>query len=287
MKEIQKAESRIFSMTRFSQVLKSDLRINRPGYLKIVLATVGCFLTIAIMISIFAIKAKHLQQSVYYVNGIPVDVLHYIQVKYVGYYQMASFVIVSVGLTIFGSLTFVSMNSKEGRISTIMMPALMLEKFLVRFLIYFIGGLLVLGIGFFVGMAELLLTFANLDTLMPIEAISGGDKSMIVTMYTVIACPMLLGNAFYALGSSIWPRASWVKTWVAQQILGILFLFLGAFGLFDFIPAFLYSLDKGFENGDWIYWLYVVTFTVLGLGCWVAAWWRFRTTQIVQRFMKK
>lgn len=283
MNELISSESQTFSFYRFSQLLKSDLRIYRSGYMKIVFAAIGCFLTVAILVSIFAINAKHNLSDV----SLAARSIS-IQLEYVGYYQIASFFMLSLGLTILGSLTFISMNSKEGRIMTIMMPASMLEKFLVRFLLYFVGGLLVLCVGYFVGILELILTFADIDAVFPISNIIGDnqDRESIFGMMVVIGLPLLFGNAFYALGSSVWPRTSWVKTWVVQQILGILFLFMGAFGLFDFIPVLMRYVGNIIEFDYQVFWLYVAVFAVLITTCWVLAWFRFRNTQIVQRFMK-
>lgn len=271
--------SQTFSFSRFGQLLKSDLKINRRGYLKIVFTAIGCFLTVAILVSITAINAQHgLSDAAQAARSMS------IQMQYVAYYQVASFFMLSLGLTILGSLTFISMNSKEGRIMTIMMPASMLEKFMVRFLLYFVGGLVVLGIGYLVGIAEMLLTFADPDAVSLISNLTGDDHNVKSTfeLAAVVGLPLLLGNAFYALGSSVWPRTSWVKTWVLQQVIGVLFLFMGAFGMFEFIPALLNALS----STDQSFGLYIALFLVLIAGCWVLAWFRFRNTQIVQRFMK-
>lgn len=284
MNELISSESQTFSFYRFGQLLKSDLRIYRRSYLKIAFAAIGCFLTIAILVSIFAINEKHSLSDV----ALAARSMN-IQVEYVSYYHLASFFMLSIGLTILGSLTFVSMNSKEGRIFTIMQPASMLEKFLVRFLLYFVGGLMILGVGYLVGILELLLTFADIDAVSPLRNIIGINQNseVVLEVLAVVGLPLLLGNAFYALGSSLWPRTSWVKTWVVQQILGILFLFMGAFGLFDFIPLLLKSVGSLLNDDYQVFWLYVGVFLVLIVACWVLAWFRFRNTQIVQRFMKQ
>lgn len=152
-------------------------------------------------------------------------------------------------------------EQQRRRIMTIMMPASMLEKFMVRFLLYFVGGLVVLGIGYLVGIAEMLLTFADPDAVSLISNLTGDDHNVKSTfeLAAVVGLPLLLGNAFYALGSSVWPRTSWVKTWVLQQVIGVLFLFMGAFGMFEFIPALLNALS----STDQSFGLYIALFLVL------------------------
>lgn len=296
MNEMIIRENQTFSFPRFWQLLKSDLRINQPKFIRIALSTIGCFLTAAILVSVFAFNAlEEMNVSIPVSLGLtPENIATWIKMKYLGYYSMASFFIFSIGMTIYGSLTFVSMNSKGGRISTLMMPASMLEKFAIRFLEYAIGGLLVMGIGYALGLLIESITFARGDIFMTqnndMITITKNPWHEIFVVSTIFGLAIMFCNAFYALGSSIWPRSSWIKTWVCQQVLGVLFLFAGAFGLFKVVSNWLNWLDK-FDSAsiseNAIFWTYVVIIIALIAGCWVFAWWRFRNTQIVQRFMKK
>ncbi|MCM1490891.1 MAG: hypothetical protein NC095_08720 [Muribaculum sp.] len=296
MNKIIISENPTFSFPRFWQLLKSDLRINQPKFIRITLSTIGCFLTVAILVSVFAINALDEMKISIPVgwSSTPESIATWIKMKYLGYYSMASFFIFSIGMTIYGSLTFVSMNSKNGRISTLMMPASMLEKYAVRFLEYTIGGLLIMIAGYALGLLVEFISFAGND-IFAVEnndmlTISKNSWHEIFIVSTIFGLAILFGNAFYALGSSIWPRSSWIKTWVCQQIIGVIFLFAGAFGLFKIVSNFINWLDKidtTSINENAIFWTYVVIFIALIAGCWALAWWRFRNTQIVQRFMKK
>lgn len=296
MNEMIIRENQTFSFPRFWQLLKSDLRINQPKFIRIALSTIGCFLTAAILVSVFAINALDEMKISFPVgwSSTPESITMWIKMKYLGYYSMASFFIFSIGMTIYGSLTFVSMNSKNGRISTLMMPASMLEKFAIRFLEYAIGGLLVMGIGYALGLLIEYITFARGDIFVPqnndMITITKNPWHEIFVVSTIFGLAIMFCNAFYALGSSIWPRSSWIKTWVCQQVLGVLFLFAGAFGLFKVVSNWINWLDK-FDSAsiseNAIFWAYVVIFIALIAGCWALAWWKFRNTQIVQRFMKK
>ena len=215
----------------------------------------------------------------------------FMKVEYMGYYTLASFFITCLGLTILGSMTFISMNSRAGRISTIMLPASMTEKFLLRFLIYFIGGVVLLNLGFFIGELAACLLFAGMDLfkIFPNAFDTPGITAGVVGKALIITTlPMLLGNAIYSLGSALWPKTSWVKTWVVLQILWLLFAFTGAFGMFNIIFDFFKLIFMDIRgNEDLLFWCYTAIFIALIAGCWVIAWWRFRNTQIVQHFMKK
>lgn len=296
MNEMIISENQTFSFTRFWQLLKSDLRINKPKFIRISLSTIGCYLAAAILVSVFAIKAleeMHVSIPASW-SATPDAILTWIKMKYLGYYSMASFFIFSIGMTIYGSLTFVSMNSKNGRISTLMMPASMFEKFAIRFLEYTIGGLLVMAIGYALGLFVEFISYAHNDIFVPqnndMITVAKNPWSELLIVVTIFGLAIMLGNAFYALGSSICPRTSWIKTWVCQQVISVLFLFAGAFGLFKVVSNWINWLDKidpTSINENAIFWTYVVIMIVLIAGCWALAWWRFRNTQIVQRFMKK
>lgn len=276
MNELAIKENQIFSFPRFWQLLKSDFRINKPKYLRIAATIFGCFLTIAVLISIYACNDANSNPR-FYVGD------------YVAYYHIACGFIFSLGLTVLGSLTFVSMNSKNGRISTLMMPASMLEKFVLRFLIYFVAGTLLLVIGYFIGALEIVLAIATKDSGLDFSIYGLGSDSF-KEIISAITLPVVFGNALYALGSSIWPRSSWVKTWVMTQIVWVAGMFLTAFGFFNLFAGFftwLNSIENIESRLHQLQCVYHVVFSLLIIICWALAWWRFRNTQIVQRFMKK
>lgn len=275
MNEIIMTENQRFSFPRFWQLLKSDLSINKSKYLYFALAILGCFLTVAVLVSVATLNdiSSHNERGMEWYAKTSIH-------QHIAYFHFGCLFIISVGYTILGSMTFISMKSKRERINTLMLPASMLEKFFIRFLIYFIGGSIVMTIGYAIGIAELLLTFANWNDIfydIPHDGIQ--------VLFITIGFPIFFGNALYSLGSSLWPRNSWVKTWVVATIANIFFTFLGIFGFFNFVGSY-YEIVRHWDE-DVLLWCYVVVFIVLIAVCWGLAWWRFRTTQIVQRFMKK
>jgi len=283
MNEIAYNESKIFSFPRFYQLLKSDLRINKPLYLKIAVAILGCFITAAILISILAIN----DADSFIDKGFSI---HDSVMQHTLYYYVASYFIISLGLTILGSMTFISLSNKSGRISTFMMPASMLEKFALRFLIYFICGIILLIIGFWIGFLEIYITSPDKESILffsDVNVTTEMQSKLIRTFCTLVGLPLLFYNAVYTLGSSLWPKISWVKTWVIQQVLSMFVMFFVIFGMFRYASYIEEWIENGMYYGDTFFWCYVVILIVLSLGCWALAWWRFRTTQIVQRFMQR
>lgn len=286
MNESTMTENQCFSFPRFMQLLKSDLRINKSKYIRTLIAILGCFFTIALLISIFAIDelSGNIERFVGTVNY--EDIIDSTVKSYVVSYQFTSLLIISVGLTVLGSMTFVSMNSKSGRISTLMLPASMPEKFILRFLVYFVGGTIILIAGYYIGSLIMYCAFAS--------KYSESDDLLVYFINASywkevgkLSLPLLFGNALYALGSSIWPKASWVKTWVVTVIFQVVIMFFIAFGLFNF-STLIYRWLKNFEDYEsFMKCAYYGVFTLLIVVCWALAWWRFRTTQIVQKFCKK
>ena len=284
MEKTTYTENQTFSFVRFKQLLASDISINKSKYLKIVLAVLGCFMTAAILITIFALDDINDLKERGLTRFIEISIL-----DHQDYYQIFSFMLAAVVLTIAGSLTFSSMSSKKGRIATFMTPASMTEKFLLRFLVFCVGGFLLFLICYLIGLLEICLTFGKKEILF--HMFNSSSLHDICVMLTVLCLPMLFSNSLYALGSSIWPRNSWVKTWIAQQVFGILMLFLGAFGFFSFTPRFLHWLSHLLNNIGYaenvIFWGYIAINIALIALCWALAWRRFRSTQITQRFMMR
>ncbi|MDE6290486.1 MAG: hypothetical protein K2M16_03040, partial [Muribaculaceae bacterium] len=198
---------------------------------------------------------------------------------------MMCFWIISIAMTIFGSLTFSSLSSKKQRISTFMLPASLSEKYLLRMLVYFVGGILTLLIGCLLAILIAQFTFAGsafYDILKDWNHIWDGE-SFYVTMLGSIA--VILGEAIYTLGSSLWPKLSWIKTWLVVMVIqwvGGIFLISGLFSGIDFA-----YLVKFFDSGEVLSWTLASIMAIAIVVCWYLAWRRFRNTQIIQRFMTK
>ena len=278
-----------FSSERFSALMKSDFTVNKGNYLKHSIAVVGVFAALASLISINAVidinSLRHMEDPGRLVES-TVEVR---QMSYGSMYLIVSSWLLCIGLTVFGSLTFSNFSTKRQRISSLMVPASRAEKFLHRVLIYFAGGTLLLIAGFFIGLLICQIAFGGGSA--PINSFFkflDSEFSGCITIALILAA--LFGNSLYALGSSLWPKLSWIKTWVVimviQWALTALFMILAAVNInWDALFTLMLSLDK--VNVWILIWSGIALLALLNFVCWGFAWIRFKNIQIIQRFMTK
>lgn len=282
----------------FMQLLKSDFALRGGDYLKLALAILGCFLAVDVIVSIFTINRlnsveNQLYAHSYIVKGSKIDdSFGYIRANGMQIITFACILIISIGSTVIGSLTFSSMSDKRKRIATLMLPASIPQKFWLRFLIYTVGGTLLMIAG--VALSNLIaqLAFGGWPYGNVWEGITYlyNDEHVGLRIIPILIALVMYGytgNSIYALGSAFWPRLSWLKTWIVlmlfQWVVMIIMIF-GAFSNLD-IEGFL-KFIIGIGGDVWL-WVIVVSLALFNVGCWGVAYWRFRNTQIVQRFMKK
>ncbi|MDE5795184.1 MAG: hypothetical protein K2I08_10745 [Muribaculaceae bacterium] len=288
MKKIE--SNKAFSTERFSALLKSDLTVNRGNYIKLAIAAIGVFAALAFLISFNAGMSIHGLKETAELTGRDVSMIIIDrQTSYGTMYLAISAWILGIGLTVLGSLTFSNYGSKKKRISALMIPASQIEKFTLRLFTYLVCGTLLLLLGLFIGLGICQIAFGAWGP--SIEAF----KDFIdfeYSGYIVVSIILLafLGNSIYALGSSLWPKLSWIKTWVVMMVIewaGALSLMILA-ALHINWENFFRFLDNFDKNNAWILFLIVVVvLACINIACWCIAWRRFRNTQIIQRFMTK
>ncbi|MDE5586472.1 MAG: hypothetical protein K2I92_09120 [Muribaculaceae bacterium] len=286
-KNIQ-SDNKSFSLPRFQALMKSDFLINKGTYIKLAATVIGCFIALAILISIFAMNDINSFIKLKGSTMTDLNLESLIQSRRYSYSSILltlCFWVISIALTIFGSLTFSSLSSKKQRISTFMLPASLSEKYILRMLVYFVGGAITLLVGCLLAILIAQFTFAGSafhDIFKDWNHIWEGE-SFYVTMLGSIA--VILGEAIYTLGSSLWPKLSWIKTWLVVMVIqwiGGVFLISGLFSGIDFA-----YLVRFFDSGEVLSWTLASIMTITIIVCWYLAWRRFRNTQIIQRFMTK
>ncbi len=265
----------IFDGQRFLKLVKTEFTVNKGSYLKFVISTVGVFLAVAILACLCIYDNRPVEAA---------ESISRIQAHNIIYLSISGWLI-CLGLTIFGSLTFSSMSSKKGRISTLMQPASMLEKYLLRMITYLFCGTLLLIAGFMTGVLVCQLVYGGGKLMMEnIAFFFTADDTTGQLIICGVILFVLFGNSLYTLGSSLWPKLSWIKTWViVVAIQWILGLFLIS-GMMTSVSGIIRILES---SGQQLGWCIVCILILMNLGCWILAWWRFRNTQIVQRFMMK
>lgn len=282
----------------FMQLLKSDFALNGGNYLKLAIAILGCFLALDVIICIFTIDELNTTT-----DGIAI-VSPYdgssayktwhgtIKAHGMGFIQFGCLVIISLGLTVLGSLTFSNMSSKRQRISTLMLPASISQKFWLRFLVHSVGGIILLTMGVLMSylIAEITFQGAEYDTLWEGIAEIHSKERVGYLIYLAIACGVLWVYAscsIYALGSALWPKLSWLKTWVALTVAQWIISIALVCGIFNGLNIAKYLEEMMTDGPETELWIIFALLILFNAGCWALAYWRFRNTQIVQTFMKK
>ncbi len=288
---MEKIESnKAFSMERFSALLKSELSVNRGNYIKLAIAAIGVFAALAFLISFNAGMSIHGLKETAELTGRDMSkTIMDRQTSYGTMYLAISAWIFVIGLSVLGSLTFSNFSSKKKRISSIMIPASQIEKFTLRLFTYFVCGTLLLLLGIFFGLGICQIAFGawspSIDAIIDFFNM---DYSGYIIVSIILA--VLLSDSIYALGSSLWPKLSWIKTWVVMMVIqwaGAFFLMILAAIHINWESLFVF-LDNFNKDNVWILLLIVVAILAsLNIACWCLAWRRFRNTQIIQRFMTK
>lgn len=286
METIAFKDNKTFSIDRFVTLMKADLAVNKSNYLKLIIGGTGVFVALALLISVIAIIDINSLKQV--TASFPDVFQHKLSIKQQSYgaaYSSISVWIFSIGLTVLGSMTFSNLSSKKKRITALMIPASQIEKFALRLLTYLVAGSIALIIGLLVGLCICQiafgggwLAFEELDTFFGQEY-----SGTVITAFILIA---LLGNSIYALGSSLWPKLSWIKTWVVLMVIE----WIGTIALFTLSSADIsWHSFFMFWSGhlSFLKWSSLSVLAILNIACWVLAWIRYHNTQIVQRFMTK
>lgn len=187
----------------------------------------------------------------------------------------AAFIITPVVLTVLGSMTFATQATKQQRIPTMLLPATKAEKFVTHFLIYFVGGTLFTLLSAALS-ATVCVLFSSDAEFYPGEfELTGSNVLEILFLFAAI----LSGPALYTLGATFWPKKSFIKTFVLLLAIQILIptIFTLTF-IGDTFSRFNYISDTELTL------IVAGAYIVIALIYWLA-WRKFRSWQLVQKFM--
>lgn len=209
----------------------------------------------------------------------------------------------------FGSLFYSGLSEKGKRISFLMTPASSFEKFLTMFAIYVVGFMALFFVSNF--LADItrvavysstahengaFIDFIPLKYLLT-QSLSEEMKDTIDVQNTEFYYQMaFLVNsavfgiffflqAFFVLGSSVWPKNSFIKTFMTGTVIFFVSLFLFFLGMHTF-----FDWDKGI---DWRFgeetpttfgFLIAGTAAVFSLACWIISYIRFREWEAIKRW---
>lgn len=189
------------------------------------------------------------------------------------------------------SFTMERMKSKTNRTAMLMTPATMFEKFFSRWLVFTFGFLIVFLIAFkladWTRVAIYLMSYPELKDIIapaPFSHLVGEGQTVFDNCKSFIAgvVAYFFTQSLFVLGSSIWPKNAFVKTFSAIVVIGIVYFAIGA------------ALTKAFFTGngfiepifsdDTLMILMTITFLTLACFNWVLAYFRFKESEIINRW---
>lgn len=262
MKQIDQTGSQVFSYPRFAALLKTYLIENGKTLALYTAVLIGLSIIVGLFAGINFAEDGHFEAK----NDTSAIVM--------GSYIYSVY---ALCFAISASFMFSTLTTRASRISTFMLPASMLEKFLVRFTTYFVLFALCFIFAMACGEATRELVNPGTTSLFALaKALIKEADNGIFTYYAFYAISgALTSHATYTLGSALWPKHSFIKTAVVYMALSLL--------LVSVIP---FTTTKFFVNGVFeLEWMNVVYNFAIAIVFYALAWWRFSTTQIVQRFM--
>ena len=192
-----------------------------------------------------------------------------------------------IGCALSASFIMEPMSSKTGRIYALMLPATSFEKYFVRWFIYTIGYLVVYYFLFLLVDVMRVCVFSviypEIDIITFInpyaEIVALRDE---VPLGFVVSLYLLLQSIF-VLGSSLWPKYAFLKTFTAYTILGMAFsaFFAGIMNLFN-RPGNSYIMPVLSE--DTLFLIATCGVMMVTLFFWWLAYKRFKEMEVVNRW---
>lgn len=204
------------------------------------------------------------------------------------------FMVYGFGSIIVASLAFRGLKDKKGRIEFLTSPSSTLEKYLVNVLIYVVGFIVVFPI-----CAQL----ADLTRILVLWPWSDGDVpgpiNFLNTFHNVahqqewwkydskvileitLWLGVLASPALYLLGSVLWPKLSFLKTFAAVYVIEIVILILAMIGIsiFSDMPTAAKWL-KGLGQNTVMLW-YTAFLAIQLIVYWPLSWYLFKRKDVV------
>lgn len=190
------------------------------------------------------------------------------------------------------------MKTKNGRTAMLMLPATQFEKFFARWLVFTFGFLVAYLVAYrladWTRMLLMTVLFPEEEGIaqVPLLAclIGGGRESL--TDWTLFSdCrQFLMGiggyfflQSFYVLGSSIWPKNTFLKTFAAKMVIFIVYVTVGGL-LAETLFAGKHVGLTAEPAEDTVHLLFTIGFFALALFNWVLAYYRFKESEIINRW---
>ncbi|WP_044265611.1 hypothetical protein [Bacteroides timonensis] len=187
------------------------------------------------------------------------------------------------------------MKSKTNRIAMLMTPATMFEKFFSRWLVFTFGFLIVFLIAFkladWTRVAVYMVSYPELKDIIsstPLSHLVG--KGQFWTVFDDCNYFMLGVSAYFfvqslfVLGSSIWPKNSFVKTFSAIVVVAIIYIAIGSvLGKILFEARGVRGVNQDISDESMTLWTTII-FLGMAIINWIVAYFRFKESEIINRW---
>lgn len=273
-----------FDIKRFSALLKTELRENPKQYIGAPLIALSIILGIVIWT---LATAAFDSNNPFRLSNIPFLI------------SLLGWIGCGIGVCIISaSMMFANMKTRAQRISTLMLPASTLEKFLVRWILYvplsiviFYGGLFAIdGVQYVISC----LVYPN-----AIHYFASWDDIFYSMPFMLI---MLSYQSFFCLGSSIWPKNGALHTilWimglnlVSSLVISLLIALIGhSWQIAEFLNFYVpkHIVDSAIVNyingldGQKLISAFTITLTIVICSInYILAYFRFKENEIIDRW---
>lgn len=265
-----------FSIKRFGLLLQKDIQENWKKYLMYIATIYGVLVIIL---------TWNTNSNVTFENFVAYNNREWITITILLFFAFGA---------IFAATMMEPMNNKTKRISYLMNPSSSLEKFLSRWLIVTVGYILLFSvIVFFADASRIFIAsirFPGTETpFMDFSKIVGEGSGRFFTTYyqlsMIIALYFLLQSLF-VLGSTFWPKNSFIKTFSACLVIIISYVFICDKLISLLLGGYLSApfFDRtGPENDYKAELTTTIVFSLFALSIWTLSFFRFKESEIIKR----
>jgi len=211
-------------------------------------------------------------------------------------FELGAFVwaLVIMGL-LSASFIMERMKSKTNRIAMLMTPATMFEKFFSRWLVFTFGFLIVFLIAFkladWTRVTVYMISHPELKDIIastPLSHLVGKGQFWTVfddcNYFMLGVSGYFFAQSLFVLGSSIWPKNSFVKTFSAIVVIGIVYIAIGSvLGKIMFEARGMHGVNQSVSDEAMVLWTTIIFFG-MAIFNWVVAYFRFKESEIINRW---
>lgn len=261
-----------FKITRVATLLRKEFYENRKSLILRAVLIIGSMIIINLLIST-------IHNNVYLENSTPGK--DPAQSGIITFYVIAAYFASALS----ASFLFENMATKAQRLSTLMLPASNAEKFASRFIIYIAGFFLLFAASCAVAeifrIAVFSCVYPDSTCLLPVTHLDFPSRygSQFWKAIGAFVGIFIFLQSLFALGSILWPKNSFIKTFGALWVLQMLFSLT-----MSFFSVLLFDSDSHYVPDNDILVIIMYAFLYLGtIANWIIVYLRFKESEIIHR----